>query len=147
MADSKVESMAEPLAHDDDTDKHQAESDQEQAQPARRGRKKKDGPKAVAMVTARMTKSKKDEATRILKTLGVTPSDAINQLFSYVVREHRMPFEESRERGCEPDKHEVSEAFAFVSELSRPDRMPGIIDEDGRERAAVQRAHEEMEHA
>lgn len=137
--------MTESTAHDKRADKQSAEGSQEQAQPVRRrGRKKKDGPKAVAMVTARMTKSKKDEATRILKSLDVTPSDAINQLFSYIIREHRMPFEETNERAGEPDKREVSEAYAFVSELSRADRISDDIREDDRERAVLQRAQEEM---
>lgn len=44
------------------------------------------------MVTARMSVEKKTEGSRILKSLGVTASNAVNQLFDYIVEHKRLPF-------------------------------------------------------
>ncbi|MDJ1121751.1 type II toxin-antitoxin system RelB/DinJ family antitoxin [Olsenella sp. YH-ols2217] len=48
---------------------------------------------ATAMITARMTPEKKEEGNAALKALGVTPSEAVNQLYDYVIRCGDLPFE------------------------------------------------------
>ena len=44
-----------------------------------------------AMVTARMSKAKKEAGTRVLKSLGQTPSQAINEFYDYLINEHENP--------------------------------------------------------
>ena len=44
-----------------------------------------------AMVTARMSKEKKEAGTRVLKSLGQTPSEAINELYDYLIAKRENP--------------------------------------------------------
>lgn len=48
---------------------------------------------ATAMITARMTPEKKEEGNAALRALGVTPSEAVNQLYDYVIKNGELPFE------------------------------------------------------
>lgn len=49
-----------------------------------------------AMVTARMIASKKISGNQVFEKLGLTPSQAINQLYDYVIAEKKLPFPEDR---------------------------------------------------
>ncbi len=44
------------------------------------------------MVTARMSKARKEQALAVLEKLGTTPSEAINGLFEYVIANGTLPY-------------------------------------------------------
>lgn len=75
---------------------------------------------AEVMVTGRMTASKKEEGNRILASLGVSASQAINQLYDYVIANRALPFqkEEAAPRTHSPE--EIAEAIAWVNSLAVP---------------------------
>lgn len=53
-----------------------------------------------AMVTGRMSPAKKELGNRILRELGTNASQAINDLYDYVIARHALPFSiESPEEG------------------------------------------------
>ncbi|MCI8367422.1 MAG: RelB/DinJ family addiction module antitoxin [Eggerthellaceae bacterium] len=49
---------------------------------------------AEAMVTGRMAVQKKEDGNRVLRSLGVNVSQAINQLFDFVIENRALPFPE-----------------------------------------------------
>ena len=55
-----------------------------------------------AMVTGRMSASKKERGNRALNELGTNASKAINALYDYVIEHHALPFSTDR-----PDKSEL----------------------------------------
>ena len=71
-----------------------------------------------AMVTARMPKSKKDAGGRVLESLGVTASAAINGLYDYLIRNQELPFKEDAERVA-PSKQELRAAVAWAGGIGR----------------------------
>ena len=75
---------------------------------------------AEVMVTGRMTASKKEEGNRILASLGVSASQAINQLYDYIIANRALPFqkEEAPPRTHTPE--EITEAIAWVNSLVVP---------------------------
>lgn len=75
---------------------------------------------AEVMVTGRMTASKKEEGNRILASLGVSASQAINQLYDYIIANRALPFqkEEAVPRTHTPE--EIAEAVAWVNSLAVP---------------------------
>ena len=44
-----------------------------------------------AMVTVRMSQEKKDAGTRVLKSLGQTASEAINEFYDYLIAKRENP--------------------------------------------------------
>ena len=46
-----------------------------------------------AMVTARMSAQKKETGAKLLKSLGISASEAINQLYDYIIKTERLPFD------------------------------------------------------
>ena len=77
-----------------------------------------------AMVTARMPKSKKDAGSRILESLGVTASAAINELYDYVITNRELPFGGDAERAV-PSRQDIQEAMAWANDIARVD--PGAL--------------------
>ena len=55
-----------------------------------------------AMVTGRMSASKKERGNRVLSELGTNASKAINALYDYVIEHRALPFSTDR-----PDKSEL----------------------------------------
>ena len=70
-----------------------------------------------SMVTARMPRSKKDAGSRVLGGLGYTASQAINELYDYVLKTGRLPFQEQQQRVA-PDKQRLAQALAFVDSIA-----------------------------
>lgn len=66
-----------------------------------------------AMVTARMSQSKKDAGGRILESLGTTASAAINGLYDYVISNRKLPFSEESLPTAR-SKEELAEALSWV---------------------------------
>ena len=46
-----------------------------------------------AMVTARMSTQKKETGAKLLKSLDISASEAINQLYDYIIKTGRLPFD------------------------------------------------------
>lgn len=44
-----------------------------------------------AMVTARMSTQKKETGAKLLKSLDISASEAINQLYDYIIKTGRLP--------------------------------------------------------
>ncbi len=74
---------------------------------------------ADAMVTSRMPLEKKEEGNRILAMLGSNPSQAINQLYDYIIEKHALPFAPPREQR-RYTQEEIAEAIAWVDSLRIP---------------------------
>lgn len=55
-----------------------------------------------AMVTGRMSASKKERGNRVLSELGTNASKAINELYDYVIEHRALPFSTDQ-----PDKSEL----------------------------------------
>lgn len=55
-----------------------------------------------AMVTGRMSASKKERGNRVLSELGTNASKAINALYDYVIEHRALPFSTDR-----PDRSEL----------------------------------------
>ncbi len=67
------------------------------------------------MVTARMTKAKKDAGNKVLEALGANASQAINQMYDYLIEERRLPFgDRSLSR---PSAAQVEDALAFIDDI------------------------------
>ena len=71
-----------------------------------------------AMVTARMSAEKKEAGTRVLRSLGMTASEAINALFDYIIKNGRLPFEGNSE-DLAPREQRLAESIAFVDSIPR----------------------------
>ncbi len=70
-----------------------------------------------SMVTARMPRSKKDAGSRMLGELGYTASQAINELYDYILKTGSLPFHGRREQTA-PDKERLAQALAFVDGIA-----------------------------
>lgn len=55
-----------------------------------------------AMVTGRMSASKKERGNRVLSELGTNASKVINTLYDYVIEHHALPFSTDQ-----PDRSEL----------------------------------------
>lgn len=64
-----------------------------------------------AMVTARMSADKKEEGTRILSQLGTTASQAINEMYDYLIEHRALPL-----MGKGVGKEEGVGGFSFTEE-------------------------------
>lgn len=71
---------------------------------------------ADAMVTARMTHSKKESGNAILKQLGTTASQAINDLYDYLLENRSLPFPQAKQPHVHtPD--EISRAVELIDSI------------------------------
>ena len=74
---------------------------------------------ADAMVTARMPQSKKDAGNEVLRTLGYTASQAINELYDHVIETQSWPL--ARVEMGTVDSQRLAEALSFVDGIARVD--------------------------
>ena len=72
---------------------------------------------ADAMVTARMSQSKKDAGNEVLRKLGYTASQAINELYDRVLETQSWPLARS-EMGA-VDSQRLAGALSFIDGISR----------------------------
>lgn len=82
---------------------------------------------ADAMVTARMTQSKKDAGGRILESLGTNASAAINDLYDYVISKRELPFGNELQSSA-PAKEDLVQALAWADSLIQvePGELSGL---------------------
>lgn len=78
------------------------------------------------MVTARMSAGKKEVGAAVLKELGVSASEAINQLYDHLIAERRLPWDEAvASRG--------NRGSVFAQAIAQVDAIPRIPVESGSE--------------
>ena len=66
-----------------------------------------------AMVTARMPQGKKEAAVAVLKELGLTASQAINEFFDLIIATRKLPLERPGEQAKTPERlYAEAEAWA-----------------------------------
>ncbi len=70
-----------------------------------------------AMVTARMSQSKKNAGNKILQELGYNASQAINELYDRILETHAWPLAPSKKEAVDPS--DLAEALAFVDGIAR----------------------------
>lgn len=81
---------------------------------------------ADVMVTGRMSQAKKQADNRVLQSLGMSASQAINQLYDYLVTQGANPFEQPAK---DPDVDaRLEEALAFVRSIPRKNRFSTMTD-------------------
>ncbi|MDO4443118.1 MAG: type II toxin-antitoxin system RelB/DinJ family antitoxin [Slackia sp.] len=70
----------------------------------------------MGMLAVRIDDAVKMRGTEIMRKSGYTPSSAVQELFAYVVKNERMPFE----RDEKPDDRAVKKRLAALSALKAP---------------------------
>jgi len=75
-----------------------------------------------AMVTARMAQGKKEAGNSILRELGTSPSQFINDIYDYVIKNRQLPFQ-SKSTGA--GKHDIPAALAFIESI--PLQSPNVF--------------------
>ena len=86
---------------------------------------------ADAMVTGRMPAAKKDAGNRVLESLGLNASQAINQMYDFLIDEKRLPF--AREKRKPLDAKRIQEARNFVRTIPRKNRFSSMTDQQIKE--------------
>lgn len=81
-----------------------------------------------AMVTGRMSKAKKDAGNRVLRSMGISASQAINQLYDYLIEEHELPFK--KERKPQRTKAQVQKALSFIDSIPATNAFSSMTDEE-----------------
>lgn len=72
---------------------------------------------ADAMVTARMSQSKKEAGNEVLRKLGYTASQAINELYDRVLETQSWPLQPAKMGAV--DSQRLSEALSFIDGIAR----------------------------
>ena len=70
----------------------------------------------MGMLAVRIDDAVKARGTEIMRENGYTPSSAVQEFFSYIVQNERMPFE----RRKKPNGTEVRKRLAALSSLKAP---------------------------
>lgn len=83
---------------------------------------------ADAMVTGRMSAAKKEAGNRVLDGLGLNASQAINQLYDFLIQERTLPFAPSEEASLDPER--IQEARAFVAAIPCRNAFSSLSDEE-----------------
>lgn len=92
---------------------------------------------ATSMVTGRMTTAKKEAGNRVLKSFGMNASQAINQLYDYLIENRALPFSEKGERHFSAEK--ILEAQEYVENIPSLNLLEGLSYEDIRRKRAEER--------
>lgn len=79
----------------------------------------------MSMLAVRIDDAVKTRGTEIMRENGYTPSSAVQEFFSYIVKNERMPFERTEK----PDAQTVRKRLAALSSLKTPEIS--AIDDDG----------------
>ncbi len=92
---------------------------------------------ADGMVTGRMSAAKKEAGNRVLESLGLNASQAINQMYDFLIRERSLPFAPQEEKGLDADR--MREARAFVRSIPRKNAFSSLTDAEIKERKMAHR--------
>ena len=71
-----------------------------------------------AMVTARMSTQKKETGAKLLKSLDISASEAINQLYDYIIKTGRLPFD-LPEDGTLTTEKRLAQAVKRVNDIPK----------------------------
>ena len=72
---------------------------------------------ADAMVTARMSQSKKDAGNQVLCELGLSASQAINELYDCLLETHAWPLEPKKKSPIAAEA--LAQALAYIDSIAR----------------------------
>jgi len=91
-----------------------------------------------AMVTARMSPGKKEAGNSALRELGTNPSQFINEIYDYVIRNKRLPLTDG---SAYSGKRDIREALAFIDSipLQSPNRFAFMTDDEIRQERLIAR--------
>jgi len=70
-----------------------------------------------SMVTARMPQGKKETGNSVLRELGTNPSQLINDVYDYVIKNKSLPFKNKQDTFEQIDIHE---ALTFIKSIPLP---------------------------
>ncbi len=79
-----------------------------------------------AMVTGRMSQAKKQAGTRVLQSLGMSASQAINQLYDFLISRETTPFKDAAETPA--SGAQLNEALTFVRSIPRETQFTHMND-------------------
>lgn len=94
---------------------------------------------ADAMVTGRMSAAKKEAGNRVLKSLGLSASQAINQLYDRLIEEQQLPFAQTSKKQLTEAQRE--EAHQFVSGIPHRNSLSNLDDDAIKRRKLAAKAH------
>jgi len=85
-----------------------------------------------------MAPGKKEAGNSVLRELGTSPSQFINDIYDYVIKNRRLPFP-SESATTKP--HDIPAALAFIESipLREPDRFSTMIDDEIRQERLIAR--------
>ena len=75
---------------------------------------------ADAMVTARVPRAKKEAGNRILEKLGTNASQAINDLYDYVLENEALPFGKKKLEERRLTEEQIAEMREFIRSMPEP---------------------------
>lgn len=81
---------------------------------------------ADSMVTGRMSQAKKRAGGTVLSSLGMSASQAINQLYDYLIAHNATPFESTPAKPA--SDAQLQEALAFVRDIPRKNGFSSMSD-------------------
>lgn len=82
---------------------------------------------ADGMVTGRMAAAKKEAGNRVLEELGLNASQAINQMYDFLIKERSLPF--ASQEGAALDAERIQEARVFVRSIPRKNAFSSMTDD------------------
>ena len=91
-----------------------------------------------AMVTARMPQGKKEAGNAVLREMGTSPSQLINDIYDFVIRTRKLPSCDESER---VGKRDIREALAFIDSIPLPpsNRFASMSDDEIRQERLIAR--------
>ena len=72
---------------------------------------------ADAMVTARMSSSKKEAGNRVLECLGCNASQVVNELYDYLIKNRALPWQKEERKRPAITKEQWAEAQAWLDSM------------------------------
>ena len=97
-----------------------------------------------AMVTARMSKAKKDAGNRVLEQLGYGASQFINSAYDYLIQHGASPFEHDKAQVDTPSSELIAQALAKIDDMCLPEsnRFATMTDDDIRRERLMRQGYE-----
>ena len=94
-----------------------------------------------AMVTARMSQSKKDAGNKVLESLGYSASRAINELYDCILETGALPFTAKTYQA--PAKEQIALALAFVDSIAivEPDEFDALDARELKKHKLIAKGH------
>ena len=81
-----------------------------------------------AMVTGRMPSAKKKAGNQVLEQFGLSASQAINQLYDFLIEKQELPFACDKKEPLTSEK--VAQARSFIRSIPRKSRFSNMSDSE-----------------